>query len=468
MSTAVAQNNVTSLHDYKVADISLADFGRREITLAEAEMPALMSLRKKYADQKPLADARILGCIHMTVQTAVLIETLVELGAEVRWSSCNIFSTQDHAAACIAAEGIAVYAWKGQTEEEGEWCIEQTILKNGEPWNANMILDDGGDLTAMVHEKYPDMLENIHGITEETTTGVHRLLEMVEQGSLKVPAVNVNDSVTKSKNDNKYGCRHSLNDGIKRGTDMLLSGKQALVIGYGDVGKGSAQSLRQEGMIVKITEIDPICAMQACMDGFEVVSPYVDGKNTAKASAIHVDLLSKMDMIVTTTGNVNVCDKYMLEAVKSGAIICNIGHFDNEIDTQYMRDKWAWEEVKPQVHKIYRGDGQDKQNYLILLSEGRLINLGNATGHPSRIMDGSFANQVLAQMFLYDRKFADLDDSAKQDAISVTVLPKHLDEEVAALMVAGFGGVMTELTSTQADYINVPVAGPFKNDSYKY
>ena len=468
MSTAVAQNNVTSLHDHKVADISLADFGRREITLAEAEMPALMSLRKKYADQKPLADARILGCIHMTVQTAVLIETLVELGAEVRWSSCNIFSTQDHAAACIAAEGIAVYAWKGQTEEEGEWCIEQTILKNGEPWNANMILDDGGDLTAMVHQKYPEMLENIHGITEETTTGVHRLLEMVEEGSLKVPAINVNDSVTKSKNDNKYGCRHSLNDGIKRGTDMLLSGKQALVIGYGDVGKGSAQSLRQEGMIVKITEVDPICAMQACMDGFEVVSPYVDGKNTGEASAIHVDLLSKMDMIVTTTGNVNVCDKYMLEAVKSGAIICNIGHFDNEIDTQYMRDNWAWEEVKPQVHKIYRDDGQDKDNYLILLSEGRLINLGNATGHPSRIMDGSFANQVLAQMFLYDRRFADLDDSAKQDAISVTVLPKHLDEEVAALMVAGFGGVMTELTSTQAEYINVSVAGPFKNDSYKY
>ena len=468
MSTAVAQNNVTSLHDYKVADISLADFGRREITLAEAEMPALMSLRKKYADQKPLADARILGCIHMTVQTAVLIETLVELGAEVRWSSCNIFSTQDHAAACIAAEGIAVYAWKGQTEEEGEWCIEQTILKNGEPWNANMILDDGGDLTAMVHQKYPEMLENIHGITEETTTGVHRLLEMVEEGSLKVPAINVNDSVTKSKNDNKYGCRHSLNDGIKRGTDMLLSGKQALVIGYGDVGKGSAQSLRQEGMIVKITEIDPICAMQACMDGFEVVSPYVDGKNTGEASAIHVDLLGKMDMIVTTTGNVNVCDKYMLEAVKSGAIICNIGHFDNEIDTQYMRDNWAWEEVKPQVHKIYRDDGQDKDNYLILLSEGRLINLGNATGHPSRIMDGSFANQVLAQMFLYERRFADLDDSAKQDAISVTVLPKHLDEEVAALMVAGFGGVLTELTPTQAEYINVSVAGPFKNDSYKY
>ena len=468
MNTAVAKNNVTSLHDYKVADIGLADFGRREITLAEAEMPALMSLRKKYAQQKPLADARILGCIHMTVQTAVLIETLVELGAEVRWSSCNIFSTQDHAAACIAAEGIAVYAWKGQTEEEGEWCIEQTILKNGEPWNANMILDDGGDLTAMVHEKYPEMLNAIHGITEETTTGVHRLLEMVTEGSLKVPAINVNDSVSKSKNDNKYGCRHSLNDGIKRGTDMLLSGKQALVIGYGDVGKGSAQSLRQEGMIVRITEIDPICAMQACMDGFEVVSPYVDGKNTGKGSAIDDGLLSKMDMIVTTTGNVNVCDKHMLKAVKAGAIICNIGHFDNEIDTQYMRENWIWEEVKPQVHKIYRGDGQDKDNYLILLSEGRLINLGNATGHPSRIMDGSFANQVLAQMFLYERRFADLDNSAKQKAITVTVLPKHLDEEVAALMVAGFGGVLTELTRTQADYINVPIAGPFKNDSYKY
>ena len=468
MNTAVAKNNVTSLLDYKVADIGLADFGRREITLAEAEMPALMSLRKKYAQQKPLADARILGCIHMTVQTAVLIETLVELGAEVRWSSCNIFSTQDHAAACIAAEGIAVYAWKGQTEEEGEWCIEQTILKNGEPWNANMILDDGGDLTAMVHEKYPEMLKSIHGITEETTTGVHRLLEMVTEGSLKVPAINVNDSVSKSKNDNKYGCRHSLNDGIKRGTDMLLSGKQALVIGYGDVGKGSAQSLRQEGMIVRITEIDPICAMQACMDGFEVVSPYVDGKNTGEGSAIDGALLRKMDMIVTTTGNINVCDKHMLKAVKAGAIICNIGHFDNEIDTQYMRENWTWEEVKPQVHKIYRGDGKDKSNYLILLSEGRLINLGNATGHPSRIMDGSFANQVLAQMFLYERRFADLDDSAKQNAVTVTVLPKHLDEEVAALMVAGFGGVLTELTRTQADYINVPIAGPFKNDSYKY
>jgi adenosylhomocysteinase len=468
MSSVTAENNVTSLHDYKVADINLADFGRREITLAEAEMPALMSLRKKYAAEKPLADAKILGCIHMTIQTAVLIETLVELGAEVRWSSCNIFSTQDHAAACIAAAGIAVYAWKGQTEEEGEWCIEQTILKDGTPWDANMILDDGGDLTAMVHDKYPEMLENIHGITEETTTGVHRLLEMVEEGSLKVPAINVNDAVTKAKNDNKYGCRHSLNDGIKRGTDMLLSGKQALVVGYGDVGKGSAQSLRQEGMIVRISEIDPICAMQACMDGFEIVSPYIDGKNTGQADAIDGVLLGKTDLIVTTTGNVNVCDKHMLDAVKKGAVICNIGHFDNEIDTQYMRDNWEWEEVKPQVHKIYRDGAENKDDYLILLSEGRLINLGNATGHPSRIMDGSFANQVLAQMYLYERKFADLSDDFKKSGITVDVLPKHLDEEVAALMVAGFGGVLTALTPVQADYINVKVEGPYKNDSYKY
>jgi adenosylhomocysteinase len=320
----------------------------------------------------------------------------------------------------------------------------------------------------MVHDKYPEMLENIHGITEETTTGVHRLLEMVEEGSLKVPAINVNDAVTKAKNDNKYGCRHSLNDGIKRGTDMLLSGKQALVVGYGDVGKGSAQSLRQEGMIVRISEIDPICAMQACMDGFEIVSPYIDGKNTGQADAIDGVLLGKTDLIVTTTGNVNVCDKHMLDAVKKGAVICNIGHFDNEIDTQYMRDNWEWEEVKPQVHKIYRDGAENKDDYLILLSEGRLINLGNATGHPSRIMDGSFANQVLAQMYLYERKFADLSDDFKKSGITVDVLPKHLDEEVAALMVAGFGGVLTALTPVQADYINVKVEGPYKNDSYKY
>ena len=456
------------MQDYKVADINLADFGRKEITLAEAEMPALMSLRRKFKDQQPLKDARILGCIHMTVQTAVLIETLVALGAEVRWSSCNIFSTQDHAAACIAAQGIAVYAWKGQTEEEGMWCVEQTILKEGIPWNANMILDDGGDLTAMVHEKYPEMLNSIHGITEETTTGVLRLLEMKDQGTLKVPAINVNDSVTKSKNDNKYGCRHSLNDGIKRGTDMLLSGKHALVIGYGDVGKGSAQSLRQEGMIVKVAEIDPICAMQACMDGFEVDSPYKSGENTGDESAINKALLSKMDMIVTATGNINVCDKSMLKNVKRGAIICNIGHFDNEIDTAFMRESWEWEQVKPQVHKIYRSGLNVKDDYLLLLSEGRLINLGNATGHPSRIMDGSFANQVLAQIHLFGKKFADNSKEFKDSNIEVEVLPKHLDEQVAALMVEGFGGIITKLTPTQADYINVSTEGPFKSDSYKY
>ena len=464
---SVPENNAGT-QDYKVADMSLADFGRREVTLAEAEMPALMTLRSRYSKEKPLANAKILGCIHMTVQTAVLIETLVELGAEVRWSSCNIFSTQDHAAACIAAAGVAVYAWKGQTEDEGEWCIEQTILKDGEPWDANMILDDGGDLTAMVHEKYPDMLNNIHGITEETTTGVHRLVEMLEEGSLKVPAINVNDSVTKSKNDNKYGCRHSLNDGIKRGTDMLLSGKHALVVGYGDVGKGSSQSLNQEGMIVKIAEIDPICAMQACMDGFEVVSPYIDGNNNGTIEAINTDLLGKLDLIVTTTGNIDVCDKFMLQTVKPGAVICNIGHFDNEIDTAFMRENWEWEEVKPQVHKVYRNGSDNKDDYLILLSEGRLINLGNATGHPSRIMDGSFANQVLAQMFLYERKFADLSEAFKKDALSVDVLPKHLDEEVASLMVGGFGGVLTQLTPDQASYINVDVDGPYKPDSYKY
>ena len=468
MNTLSVPEQVSASKDYKVADMSLAEFGRKEVTLAEAEMPALMSLRGKYEGEQPLAGAKILGCIHMTVQTAVLIETLTALGAEVRWSSCNIFSTQDHAAACIAAAGVAVYAWKGQTEEEGEWCIEQTILKNGVPWDANMILDDGGDLTGMVHEKYPGMLDQIHGITEETTTGVHRLLEMIEEGSLKVPAINVNDSVTKSKNDNKYGCRHSLNDGIKRGTDMLLAGKHALVVGYGDVGKGSAQSLRQEGMIVRIAEIDPICAMQACMDGYEVVSPYVNGNNSSGADGIDARLLGKLDLIVTATGNVNVCDQYMLDKVKAGAIICNIGHFDNEIDTAYMRENWEWEEIKPQVDKIYRSGKSNKDDYLILLSEGRLINLGNATGHPSRIMDGSFANQVLAQMFLFDRKFADMSKESKKSGITVEVLPKHLDEEVAALMVAGFGGVLTKLTADQASYINVAVDGPFKSDSYKY
>lgn len=452
--------------DYKVADISLAEWGRKEIAIAETEMPALMALRSKYKKEQPLQGAKILGCIHMTIQTAVLIETLIELGAEVRWSSCNIFSTQDHAAAAMAARGVAVYAWKGQTEEESEWCIEQTILKNGSPWDANMILDDGGDLTAMAHNKYPEILEHVHGITEETTTGVIRLEEMLASGELKVPAINVNDSVTKSKNDNRYGCRHSLNDGVKRGTDMLLAGKKALVFGYGDVGKGSAMSLNQEGMIVRIAEIDPICAMQACMDGFEVVSPYNGGVNTGKLKDANTALLKNTDLIVTATGNVNVCDKNVLQALKPGAVVCNIGHFDNEIDTQYMRDHWQWEEVKPQVHKIYRSEKSG--DHLILLSEGRLVNLGNATGHPSRVMDGSFANQVLAQIYLFEKQFASLSADYKQDEITVQVLPKHLDEEVAQYMVEGFGGVVTRLTENQAKYINVSVDGPFKKDDYKY
>ena len=457
---------ITANEDYKVADISLAEWGRRELEIAESEMPALMAMRAKYSGKKPLAGAKILGCIHMTIQTGVLIETLVELGADVRWSSCNIFSTQDHAAAAVAAAGVPVFAWKGETEEEYDWCIEQTIIKDGKPWDANMILDDGGDLTAMLHDKYPEMLDIIHGITEETTTGVHRLQEMLEHGTLKVPAINVNDSITKSKNDNKYGCRHSLNDAIKRGTDHLLSGKKALVIGYGDVGKGSSQSLRQEGMIVKIAEIDPICAMQACMDGFEVVSAYKDGINDGTAASVNRDLLQSTDLVVTTTGNYNVCDEHMLQALKSGAVVCNIGHFDNEIDTAFMRRTWDWEEVKPQVHKVYRDRASN--DFLLLLSEGRLVNLGNATGHPSRIMDGSFANQVLAQIYLFERQFANLEPEMKADALSVEVLPKTLDEEVAAHMIGGFGAVLTKLTPEQADYIKVSRDGPFKPDSYKY
>ena len=445
-----AVNTPAGFADFKVADMSLAQWGRRETFIAESEMPALMGLRRRYAAEQPLKGAKILGCIHMTIQTAVLIETLVALGAEVRWSSCNIFSTQDQAAAAIAAAGIPVFAWKGETEEEYEWCLEQTILKDGEPWDANMILDDGGDLTELLHKKYPAMLKKIHGVTEETTTGVHRLLDMLAKGELMIPAINVNDSVTKSKNDNKYGCRHSLNDAIKRGTDHLLSGKQALVIGYGDVGKGSAQSLRQEGMIVKVSEVDPICAMQACMDGFEVVSPFINGQNDGTAASIDAALLGKIDLIVTTTGNVNVCDKNMLAALK----------------------KRAWEEVKPQVHKVHRtGLGEfDPQNddYLILLAEGRLVNLGNATGHPSRIMDGSFANQVLAQIFLFAQKYADLPAELQAERLTVEVLPKKLDEEVALEMVRGFGGVVTQLTKQQADYIGVTVDGPFKPDAYRY
>ena len=453
-------------NDFKVADMSLADFGRREISLAENEMPALMALRTKYKDAQPLKGAKIMGCIHMTIQTAVLIETLVDLGAEVRWSGCNIFSTQDHAAAAIAAAGIPVFAWKGQTEEEFDWCIEQTIIKDDKPWDANMILDDGGDLTHMVHTKFPDMLETIHGISEETTTGVHRLKAMLESNSLKVPAINVNDSVTKSKNDNKYGCRHSLNDAIKRGTDMFLSSKKALVVGYGDVGKGSALSLAQEGMIVRVVESDPICAMQACMDGFEVVSTYKNGVVTRDVKDINLSLLEDTDLIVTTTGNVNVCDEAMLRTVKNTAVICNIGHFDNEIDTQFMRDKWYWEEIKPQVHRVFRDtspaetpDLQSK-DYIILLAEGRLVNLGNATGHPSFVMSASFSNQVLAQMELWKNH--------QNYENKVYVLPKKLDEMVAMFHLKKVGAKLTEMSKEQSDYIGVEQQGPFKKETYRY
>ena len=462
-------------NDFKVADISLADFGRREISLAENEMPALMALRERYRDAQPLKGARIMGCIHMTIQTAVLMETLKELGAELRWSGCNVFSTQDHAAAAMAAADIPVFAWKGQTDQEFDWCIEQTILKDGEPWDANMILDDGGDLTDMVHSKYQTMLENIHGISEETTTGVHRLKALLEANKLKVPAINVNDSVTKSKNDNKYGCRHSLNDGIKRATDMFLSSKKALVIGYGDVGKGSSLSLAQEGMIVRVVESDPICAMQACMDGFEVVSSYKNGVVTRNVKDINVEVLSDTDLVVTATGNVNVCDEAMLKSLKNTCVVCNIGHFDNEIDTTFMKKEWYWEEIKPQVHRIFRDTPPNgkpnlqSKDYIILLSEGRLVNLGNATGHPSRIMDGSFSNQVLAQIYLYQQGFASInDEDKKKEMLSVKVLPKKLDEEVAELMVVGFGGTITKLTEDQASYINVSVNGPFKEKDYKY
>ena len=452
-------------NDFKVADLALADRGRMAITLAEQEMPALMALRRLHHDQQPLKGAKIIGCIHMTVETAVLIETLCHLGAEVRWSSCNIFSTQDHAAAAMASAGIPVFAWKGETEEEYWWCVERTVLKDGMPWDANLLLDDGGDLTVLIHEKYPQMLERIHGISEETTTGVHRLYDMMKASTLKVPAINVNDSVTKSKNDNKYGCRHSLSDAIKRGTDRLMMGRRALVVGYGDVGKGSAQSLRQEGMIVRVSEIDPICAMQACMDGYEVVSPYKNGNNTGRFEDVDTNLLGSIDLIVTCTGNDKVCDANMLRAIKKGAVVCNIGHFDTEIDIAYMRQNWRWQEVKEQVHQVFRSTAAD--DYLLVLSEGRLVNLGNAMGHPSRVMDGSFTNQVLAQMHLFEQRWAD-QPATQRAPVTVEVLPKHLDEQVARLMVEGFGGVMTRLTPAQAKYIGVEQQGPYKQDAYKY
>lgn len=428
-------------HDYKVKDILLASWGRKEIAISEGEMPGLMALRKEYADKQILKGAKIAGCLHMTIQTAVLIETLVALGAEVRWSSCNIFSTQDHAAAAIAAAGIPVFAWKGETEEEFNWCIEQTIHgPNG--WVPNMILDDGGDLTLLMHQKYPEMLKNIKGLSEETTTGVHRLREMEKKGTLLVPAFNVNDSVTKSKFDNLYGCRESLVDAIRRGTDVMMSGKVAVVAGFGDVGKGSAASLRNAGCRVLVTEVDPICALQAAMEGYEIV--------TMEEAA------PRGDIFVTCTGNIDIITVDHMRAMKNRAIVCNIGHFDSEIQVEKLRN-FTWENIKPQVDEIIFPDG----NRIILLSEGRLVNLGNATGHPSFVMSASFTNQTLAQIELWTAP------KGKYEA-KVYTLPKFLDEKVAALHLEKVGAVLSKLNKAQADYIGVDVEGPFKPDSYRY
>jgi adenosylhomocysteinase len=453
------------VNQFAIRDLSLAAFGAREVALAEKEMPALMALRNKHVSQAaesghklPLHGAKILGSIHMTIQTAVLVDTLIALGAEVSWTSCNIFSTQDHAAAYLADKGVKVFAWKGQTNADSEECLHAQIEALPE---ANMILDDGGDLTQLVLERFPNLAGYIYGVSEETTTGVHRLEKLLAEAKLQFPAINVNDSVTKSKNDNKYGCRHSLNDAIKRATDMLLSGKKAIVVGYGDVGKGSAMSLRQEGMIVRITEIDPICAMQACMDGFEVVSFFENGNPN---DALNTGLLRDTDLIVTTTGNYQVVNADVLEALAPDAVVCNIGHFDNEIDTGFLREAYEWQEVKPQVHYLVN---PATGHSLILLSEGRLVNLGNATGHPSRIMDGSFANQVLAQISLYQDGLKHKENGTVP-AVTVKVLPKHLDEEVARCMVEGFRGVITQLTVEQADYIGVSQSGPFKPETYRY
>lgn len=430
----------STTQDYKVADMSTAEWGRKEIAIAETEMPGLMSLRKKYAGQNPLKGARIVGCLHMTIQTAVLIETLTSLGAEVRWSSCNIFSTQDHAAAAIAATGVPVFAWKGETEEEYEWCIEQTITgPNG--WTPNLLLDDGGDLTKVMHEKYPELLKDVKGVSEETTTGVKRLYDMVDAGELLIPGINVNDSVTKSKFDNLYGCRESLVDGIKRATDVMVAGKIAVVCGYGDVGKGSAQSLRGLGATVWITEIDPICALQAAMEGYRVVT--LD------------DVCSQADIFVTTTGNYNIITHDHMQAMKDQAIVCNIGHFDNEIDVASL-ENYQWEEIKPQVDHVIFPDGKR----IILLAKGRLVNLGCATGHPSFVMSNSFTNQVLAQLELWK--------SNNEYENNVYILPKKLDEEVARLHLEQIGVKLTTLTDEQAAYIGVPVDGPYKADHYRY
>ena len=433
--------SAASFSDYKVADFSLADWGRKEINMAEDEMPGLMALRAEFGVSKPLAGARIVGCLHMTIQTAVLIETLTALGASVRWSSCNIFSTQDHAAAGVAAAGIPVFAWKGMDETEFWWCIEQT-LRGPDGWTPNLILDDGGDVTAIMHDKYPEMLADVKGLSEETTTGVHRLWEMAKAGRLLVPAINVNDSVTKSKFDNLYGCRESLVDGIRRGTDVMMAGKVAVVAGFGDVGKGSSASLRNAGCRVMVTEIDPICALQAAMEGYEVVT--MD------------DAASKGDIFVTATGNVDVITLEHMRAMKHRAVVCNIGHFDSEIQIESLRN-YKWENVKPQVDEIVFPDGKR----LILLSEGRLVNLGNATGHPSFVMSASFTNQVLAQIELWAAKPGTYE-------CQVYTLPKHLDEKVAALHLAKVGAKLTQLTPKQAEYINTPAAGPFKHELYRY
>ena len=440
MTDTAEQAEIQTKDDYKVADINLAEWGEKEIKIAETEMPGLMSLREEFADEKPLKGARIAGCLHMTIQTAVLIETLIELGAETRWSSCNIFSTQDHAAAALAIKGIPIFAWKGETEEEAWWCIEQSIHgPNG--WTPNMILDDGGDLTKLMHEKYPEMMKDIKGLSEETTTGVKRLYDMVKDSSLLCPAFNVNDSVTKSKFDNLYGCRESLVDGIKRATDVMVAGKVAVVAGYGDVGKGSAQSLSALGAIVLITEIDPICALQAAMEGYRVVT--MD------------EACSEADIFVTATGNYHVINKEHLEKMKNQAIVCNIGHFDNEIDVASMND-YEWINIKPEVDHIVFPDGKR----IILLAEGRLVNLGCATGHPSFVMSNSFTNQTLAQIELWN-------NSEKYDN-DVYVLPKILDEKVARLHLEKIGVKLTKLTKEQSEYLGIDEDGPYKPEIYRY
>jgi len=426
--------------DFKVKDINLAEFGRKEISIAETEMPGLMALREEYKGKKPLKGAKILGCLHMTIQTAVLIETLVELGADVRWSSCNIFSTQDHAAAAIAKSGIPVYAWKGETEKEYWWCIKQTIEAKKD-WKPNMLLDDGGDLTALMHKEYKDLLKSVKGLSEETTTGIKALKKMEAEKKLLVPAINVNDSVTKSKFDNLYGCRESLVDGIKRATDVMMSGKTAIVAGFGDVGKGSAASLRQSGARVMVTEADPICALQAAMEGYEVV--------------LMGEAIGNADIVVTATGNKDIVTADHMRKMKDRSILCNIGHFDNEIQVEALKN-YKWTEIKPQVHEI---EFPDKKR-ILLLAEGRLVNLGCATGHPSFVMSASFTNQTIAQIELWN-------NSGKYEN-KVYVLPKHLDEKVATLHLEKVGAKLTKLSKDQADYISVDVKGPFKSDTYRY